>query len=168
MRNQMRYHRIFHILVLSIILSLVVASPTIPAYAAGENIHLSPKEGEIDDKIDIEGDGFEAKTTFRIYFSSDAADEGEDIDTEVTSYYSTGIKWTDVAGEFVITFTVPSQLFDGEDKEDVHGGNYYFYLFHSPGSSFIYLSPCQIRPSREITNITFSIPPTVEKSQFIY
>jgi len=124
----MRYHRIFHILVLSIILSLVVAFPTTPAYAAGENIHLSPKEGEIGDKIDIEGDGFEAKTTFRIYFSSDAADEGEDIDTEVTSYYSTGIKWTDVAGEFVITFTVPSQLFDGEDKEDVHGGNYYFYV----------------------------------------
>jgi len=133
----MSYHRIFYSLILSIILLLVAASPTIPTYAAGEDIHLSAEEGEIGDKIEIEGDDFEAETTFRIYFSSDEADDGDDIDTEVTAYESTGIKWTDADGEFTITFTVPNQLTDGEDEEDVHGGNYYIYVTYHRSTTIL-------------------------------
>jgi len=133
----MRYFRIFHILALSIILSLVAVFPTISVHAAGEDIDLLSKEGEIGDKIDIEGDGFEADTTYRIYFSSDKADDGDDIDTEVTAYESTGIKWTNADGEFSTTFTVPGKLTDGEHEEDVHGGDYYIYVTYHRTTSIL-------------------------------
>ena len=140
----MKYCRVFHILVLSaIILVLSVALSPIAvftamrAHAASENISLSLEEGEIGDKIDIKGDRFEARRTFRIYFSSDKADNGDHIDTEVTAYKSTGIKWTDDDGEFTITFTVPEQLVDGEDEEDVHGGDYYIYITYHRSTNIL-------------------------------
>jgi len=124
----MKYRRVSHILVLGIIISSVAAFAAIPAYASGENIDISPREGEIGDKIEIDGRGFEVNTTYRIYFSSDEAKDGDDIDTEVTAYESSGIKWTNAEGRFNATFTIPSKLTDGEDSEDVHGGIYYFYV----------------------------------------
>ena len=140
----MKCCRVFHILVLSVTILVlgVVLSPigvftTIPAHAASENISLSLEEGEIGDRIEIEGDGFEAETTFRIYFSSDEADDGDDIDTEVTAYESTGIKVIDDDGEFTITFTVPDQLTDGEDEEDVHGGSYYIYVTYHHSTTIL-------------------------------
>jgi len=133
----MKYCRISYILALSIILPLVAVFPTIPAYASGEDIDLSPKEGKIGDKIEIKGDGFEADTTYRIYFSSDKANDGDDIDTEVTAYESTGIKWTNADGEITTTFTVPSELTDGEDSENVHGGDYYFYVTYHRSTTIL-------------------------------
>jgi len=133
----MKYCRISYILALSIILSLVAVFPAIPAHASGEDIDLSPKEGKIGDKIEIKGDGFEAGTTCRIYFSSDEANDGDDIDTEVTAYESTGIKWTNADGEITTTFTVPSELTDGEDSEDVHGGDYYFYVTYHRSTTIL-------------------------------
>jgi len=133
----MKYRRIFHILVLSTIIPLLAIFPAIPAHASGEDIDLSPKEGNIGDKIDIEGDGFEADATYRLYFSSDKADDGDDIDTEVTAYESTGIKWTNTDGELTTTFTVPSELTDGEDSEDVHGGDYYFYVTYHRSTTIL-------------------------------
>jgi len=133
----MKYHRILHILVLSTIIPLVAILLTVPAHAAGEDIALSPDEGEIGDKIDIEGDDFDADTIYRIYFSSDKADKGDDIDTEVTAYESTGLKWTNADGEFATTFTVPSELTDGEDSEDVHGGDYYVYVTYHRTTSIV-------------------------------
>jgi len=132
-----RYHRTLYLLVLSMILALVVASSTTPIHASGESIHTSPEEGKIGDKIEIEGHGFEAATTYRLYFSSDKADDGDDIDTEVTAYESTGIKWTNADGELTTTFTVPSELTDGEDKEDVHGGDYYFYVTYHRSTTIL-------------------------------
>jgi len=133
----MKYCRIFHILVLSTLIPLLAIFLTFPAHAGSEAIDLSPEEGEIGDKIDIEGSGFEADTTCRIYFSSDKADDGDDIDTEVTAYESTGIKWTNADGEFTTTFTVPSELTDGEDKEDVHGGDYYVYVTYHRSTTIL-------------------------------
>jgi hypothetical protein len=116
----MKYCRLFHILVLSVIILLlsVTLSPiavftAIPTHAAGEDIHLSAEEGEIGDRIEIEGEDFEAETTFR------------------------GIKWTDADGEFTITFTVPNQLTDGEDEEDVHGGDYYIYVTYHRSTNIL-------------------------------
>ena len=125
----MKYRRISHILVLGIILSLVAAFAAIPAHASGENIDISPREGEIGDKIEIDGRGFETDLEYyRIYFSSDEANDGDDIDTEVTAYESSGIKSINPDGRFNTTFTIPRELTDGEDSEDVHGGIYYFYV----------------------------------------
>ena len=133
----MRYHRIFHILVLSIILSLAAAFPAIPVHAASENINLSPEEGEIGDRIDIEGDRLEAEAYYRIYFSSDKASDGDDIDTEVTAYEITGLKQTNADGKFSTTFTVPGKLTNGEHEEYVHGGNYYFYVTYHRSTTIL-------------------------------
>lgn len=126
----MKYHKIFCILVLSIILPLLVILPAIPAHAAGEVITLSPKEGEIGDEIDIGGHSFEANQRYHIYFSSDKADEDDDIDTEVTAYKRIRIIKANADGDLSADyeFTVPRELIDGEDKEYVHGGKYYVYL----------------------------------------
>lgn len=133
----MKYRRILHILVLSTLIPLLATFLTIPAHAAGEDIDLSPEEGEIGDRIDIEGSGFEANKICRLYFSSDKADDGDDIDTEVTAYESMGIKWTNADGEFATTFKVPGKLTDGEDEEDVHGGDYYVYATYHNSTSII-------------------------------
>jgi len=135
----MRYHRIFPILVLSIILSLVAVFPVTPTHAASENIHLSPKEGEIGDKIDIEGSGFEANKLCRIYFSSDKADDGDDIDTEVTAYEHVMAVKTNDDGDFTADydFKVPDKLTDGEDEEYVHGGIYYVYVTYSRSTEIL-------------------------------
>ena len=133
----MKYCRILHILVLSTLIPLLAILLTVPAHAAGEDIDLSPEEGKIGDRIDIEGHGFEADTTYRLYFSSDKADDGDDIDTEVTAYKSTGIRRINAEGEFATTFTVPTELTDGEDSEDVHGGDYYFYVTYHGSTSIV-------------------------------
>jgi len=136
-QEQTRYYRTLYLSVLSMMLVLVAASSTTPIHASGESIHTSPEEGEIGDKIEIEGGGFEANATYRLYFSSDKADDGDDIDTEVTAYESTGIKWTNADGELTTNFTVPSALTDGEDKEDVHGGDYYFYVTYHRSTTIL-------------------------------
>ena len=133
----MRYHRILHILVLSTIIPLLATFLTIPAHAASEDIDLSPKEGEIGDRFDIKGDGFEANGRYRIYFSSDKADEGDNIDTEVTAYNRMGITLTDADGDFVTDFTVPTELTDGKDTEYVHGGDYYVYVTYYKSTSIV-------------------------------
>lgn len=133
----MRYHRIFHILVLSIILSMVAAFPAVSVHAAGEDIDLLPEEGEIGDRIDIEGDRFEAEAYFRIYFSSDKAGDGDNIDTEVTAYDITGIKQANADGKLSTTFTVPDKLTDGEHEEYVHGGDYYFYVTYHRSTTIL-------------------------------
>ena len=133
----MKYHRILHILVLSTIIPLLAIFLTIPAHAGGEDIALSPEEGEIGDRIDIEGDDFDADTIYRLYFSSDKAAEDDNIDSEVTAYNSTGLRRINAEGEFATTFTVPSELTDGEGKEDVHGGDYYFYVTYHGSTSIV-------------------------------
>ena len=135
----MRYLRIFYSLVLSIILLLLAAFPAVPTHAAGEDIRLSPKEGEIGDKIEIEGYGFEANKLCRIYFSSDEAKKGDDIDTEVTAYEHVKGVGTNDDGDFTAghDFKVPDKLTDGEDEEYVHGGNYYVYVTYSRSTTIL-------------------------------
>ena len=135
--RQMKYPKILYILVLTIILPLLVVSPTNPAHAAEGSIVLSPKEGEIGDRIDINGHGFEATQRYRIYFSIDKADEDDNIDTEVTAYKRFSTIRANADGDFVTEFTVPSELTDGEDEEAVHGDNYYFYVTYHNDTKII-------------------------------
>lgn len=125
----MKYNKICCFLALSIILVLLLAVFAIPSHAAGGLITLQPGEGKIGDWIEIDGGGFDANKAVCIYFSSDKADVGGNIDSQVTAYEKVVMASTDAGGDFTRTydFTVPEALTDGGHKEDVHGGDYYVY-----------------------------------------
>ena len=131
----MKYTKILRIFSIAFILSLlVVAIPATPAQAARE-IDLDPEEGSIGDTITIVGEEFSASTEttekyVNIYFSSDEASTIHYIDNQVNTYklVKEGA-WIDTDGELDATFTVPSELDDGSDDEDVEAGTtYYVYV----------------------------------------
>lgn len=123
--------KIFGALALAVVLSLlVIAIPATPALAA-ERVTLSPSKGEIGDRIDIEGSDYDPGDKVFVYFSSQEADEGDDIDDldvweEVETTYA-GEKDEDDEGEIDASFKVPEELTDGDEDEDVHGGEYFVY-----------------------------------------
>ena len=129
----MKRIKIFRILALAAILSLlVIAIPASPALAA-ESIDLSPSTGEVGDKIDIDGSGFKTDgTRVYIYFSSQEWDVGDEIDDDVTVYNLVKKRTPDVNGELDTYFYVPEILDEGDDgeddPEDVVGGYYYVYV----------------------------------------
>ena len=128
--------RLFGIVAVATILALlVVALPASPVLAA-ETLDLDPDEGEIGDRIDVDGDGFRATTDTTdyivyIWMSEEDADvDDDDIDT-LDSYEKLRTRTTDSDGEFSTYFYVPSRLTDGDDTVDVHGGTYYIYTTYS-------------------------------------
>ena len=134
----MKCNKIFRILGIAVVLSLLlVAIPASPALAA-RVIELDPEEGKIGDTITITGTGFTASTDTNerhvdIYFAKDEADTYDDIDDEVNTYEFLrspliGYVDDDDEGEFETTFKVPAELNDGTDDEDVEPGTYYVYV----------------------------------------
>jgi len=136
----MKYTKVFRALTLAIIISLLlVAIPATPALAAKE-IALEPDEGEIGESFYVKGGGFPVSTCptscrqiiVDIYFSSDEADTGDEIDGEVTIYErlkSNADVGTD--GQFKKKVEVPTKLTHGSEDEDVHRGTYYVYLTYA-------------------------------------
>ncbi|MFC1991959.1 hypothetical protein ACFLVC_04485 [Chloroflexota bacterium] len=91
-------------------------------------ITLDPNEGKIGEFIKISGNNFNVNKEVRIYFSSDRANIGDYIDHVVTAYeYVKVFIWTDSHFPDAYNFSIPSELTNGTNKEDVHGGDYYFY-----------------------------------------
>jgi len=135
----MKYNKVFRILALAVIFSLLmIVIPAAPALAAYDyDIALVPDEGEIGDTIDIDGtdwpesveDTTDVPSYVDIYFSSQEAGIGDDIDDEVTTYQrvKTGVV-VGTNGDFSTSFNVPTRLSTGTDDEDVHGGTYYVYV----------------------------------------
>jgi hypothetical protein len=130
----MKYTKILRIFSLAVILSLLVVA--VPATAQTGFIDLGPEEGKIGDRVVIVGEGFNKSTETtekhaNIYFSSEEASTVHDIDDDVTIYelLKEGI-WLDEDGAFEMTFTVPAELDDGDDEEDVKVGTYYVYVCH--------------------------------------
>jgi len=127
-----KYNRVFRTLALAVILSLLVmVIPATPALAA-ESLKVSPDEGEIGDTIDVTGDNYDTGDSIYIYFSSQEADEGDDIEDDLdvweevkTSVYAT--EEVDDGGDIDTSFKVPEELTDGYEDEDVHGGDYFVY-----------------------------------------
>jgi len=133
----MRDTRVFRILGVVIILSLLVmAIPATPAQAA-RTITVTPSQGSIGSEITIAGEGFSPSTTstdkyVNIYFSSDEASVGQYINTQVKTYKTLkfGV-WVDYQGNLDInkSFTVPAQMNDGSvDADVVAGKTYYIYV----------------------------------------
>lgn len=137
----MKHSKIFRILAVAITLSLLVAViPAAPALAAYDyDIELDPDEEEIGENFYVEGDDWppsedvgeigEDIEEVDIYFSSEEADTGDDIDDDVENYE---LLKSDVVveedGDFRQKVKVPDELTDGEDDEDVVRGTYYVYV----------------------------------------
>jgi len=120
--------RFLSILATAIILAMLVAVIPAGTVLAAERITVTPTSGEIDDYIEITGSGFDsAEYSVYIYFSSDDADVGDKIDDEVTAYELVAEGYLDGTTTFDADFDVPDRLTDGDDREDVDGGNYYVY-----------------------------------------
>ena len=121
----MKYNRFFRTLTIAIILALLmVAIPVTPALAA-EDITVTPTSGEIDDYVDIDCAGFTAGEDVYFYFSSEDADEGDDVD-DLDAYERVALEY-EVEASFSTDFDVPDELTDGSEDEDVVSGDYYVY-----------------------------------------
>ncbi len=127
----MKLSRIGHILALSVILTLLIPLLPTPVHAA-EYLFVYPPQGKIGDSIEVDGFSFRENDIVFIYFSSQKAELGDLIDEDVTAYEHIKIANTDDEGSFDRTyiFYLPDALTDGEDIEDVHSGNYYFYAVY--------------------------------------
>jgi len=127
-----RIKSVIYALVAALLLAGLLASPAL----ARERIYLDPDEGEVGDWIDITGENFSPSdyvapvySYVDIYFSSQEADEGDDIDSEVDIYELVkSSQEIDDSGDLDARFRVPSRLTDGDDTEDVKGGTYYVYV----------------------------------------
>ena len=133
----MKFNKIFRILALAIILSLLMAViPATPALAFDYDIDIDPEQGKIGDEITITGDDWSPsyedsegefiERRVGIYFGADEADVGDDIDDDVDTYEKMGTKQvseeddrTD-SGDFLDTLDVPDELTDGDDDERLY------------------------------------------------
>ena len=146
-----RAFRIFGMFV--ILLSILMVTTPMALAQVERYISLTPVKSRIDDTITIVGEGFNKSTSDTdkyagVVFSSQQAGTSDDIDNQVTAYKMVreGV-WLDENGAFETTFTVPGELDDGDDEEDVIAGTYYVYVCHYIGNV---LAP-QIRAIAEFT-----------------
>ena len=145
----MKYNKIFRILVLAVILSLlVIAIPATPALAA-ESLSVSPSRGEIGDEIDVTGSGYDEGERVYIYFSSEDADEGDDIDDldvyEKVATTSAGREDAPDEGDIDTDFDVPDELTDGDVDEDVTGGEYFVYATYTSEGEIVAIDEFTVR-----------------------
>jgi hypothetical protein len=127
----MKLRKIGCILALSVILSLLIPLFPTPAHAA-EYLFVLPFEGEIGTWLELDGRSFRTNDVVFIYLSSQKAEIGESIDTEVTAYEHLFTAHIGSDGDFGHTygFLLPDALTDGENVEDVHSGVYYIYAVY--------------------------------------
>jgi len=153
-----KHNRFFRILAVAVVLSLLmIAIPATPVLAG--SITLNIEEGEIGTHISIEGENFTPASAVYIYFSSQVASTGDEIDEEVTAYhgpkrvvtYESGSYY--IGGSFSTTWDIPDILGDGDDDEVVHGGTYYIYTTYSGKNEiltideFVVIGISQITPA---------------------
>lgn len=127
----MKLRKIGCILAASVILSLLIPLFPTPVHAA-EYLFVLPFEGEIGDWLELDGTNFRENDIVYIYISSQEAELGDSIDTEVTAYEHLFTAKIDDYGDFGHTygFFLPDALADGIDIEDVHSGIYYIYAIY--------------------------------------
>jgi len=126
----MKDKKIFHVLAMVVILSLLgMVLPTTAALAK-EIISLNPSKGVIGDEIEVTGSGYDSGDRIYIYFSIQDADLGNDIDdldvwVEVDTARASLV--LEGGGYIRGSFEVPDELTDGHDTEKVLGGDYFVY-----------------------------------------
>ncbi len=134
----MKRTKLFRMLTIGVILSLLMALiPATPTLAARE-IELDPNDGRIGDQIDIDGTGWPEPDPggeppyepdvdiYFVYYEDGEVETGWNIGDEVESWERL---FNDLEiesdGEFTETFEVPSRLNDGDEDHDVRSGTYY-------------------------------------------
>mgnify|MGYP001030301621 CR=1 FL=1 len=137
----MKHNRILRIMVsLMVLLPLMLTLTATPALA--QSISIDPDRGEVDDEIDVEGDGFDPGDYVYVFFSNEEADEGDDIE-DLDSYEYVGSDRTGYAGasdegELSMSFDVPDRLTDGDKDINVSFGIYYIYVsYDSDGDDIV-------------------------------
>ena len=130
----MKLTKIFRVLAAAGFLALLaIAIPTSPALAADESIQLDQEQGQIGDRVDIDGAGWpptvlnnQIRNWVDIYFTSEEASANDRLDDDITVYQQVKENVeTDSDGGFSSYFEVPPRLTDGDDDEDVVGGTCY-------------------------------------------
>ena len=149
----MKYVKFVRIFGMIVILSTLIATMPETAAQTTRSFALWPTKGKIGDTITLVGEGFNKSTSATdkyaaIFFSSQKASTYDDIGNEVKAYKLVKESvWLDENGAFETTFTIPSELDDGDDEEDVIFGTYYVYVCHYIGNI---ISP-RIRAIAEFT-----------------
>jgi len=132
--TKVKLTKIFRVLAAAGVLALLaIAIPTSPALAADESIHLDPEQGQIGDRVNIDGAGWpptvlnnQIRNWVDIYFTSEEASANDRLGDDITVYQQVKENVeTDSDGHFSSSFEVPPRLIDGDDDEDVVGGTYY-------------------------------------------
>jgi hypothetical protein len=102
-------------------------------------IVLSLSRGRIGDWISLNGAGLNSGATIYIYFSGNKASVGQYIGQQVTIYQL--VRTVSVAADGTlgggVGFQIPSTLTSGKSEDDVHGGDYYFYVTYSAAQTQI-------------------------------
>ncbi len=91
-------------------------------------VKVTPNSGRIGEHTLIIGNNLKPNDVIFLYFSSEKAGIGASIDNQVTTYNSLGMFAILADGTFSVPYQIPNRLTDGTFDEDVHGGDYYFYL----------------------------------------
>ncbi|MFC1920294.1 IPT/TIG domain-containing protein [Chloroflexota bacterium] len=125
----MKLIRLTRILSLVAVISLVAAILPVTTVLAAELLYVYPDNGEIGTDIEVYGTGFIASYEYDLYFASERASLGEEIDEDVLNYEFLGTVTIDTDQTFTgAYFEVPSWLEDGDEDEKVMGGTYYIYV----------------------------------------
>jgi hypothetical protein len=157
MRFGWKYEKAGHILTWGAVLALLLAfAPVLPAgIARGAGLLTpSPDEGRIGDLIGVDGAGFTSGQGVQIYFSSDWASVGDEINVKVTAYENVCETAADASGLFRAYFSVPGSLTDGRFQRSVTNGDYYLYAAYRGSqrivavAKFFVPGPIVLSPSR--------------------
>jgi len=148
----MKYGKILRILAILITLPLLLITfPATPALAAGEYIDVTPNTGVVGDTIEIYGSYFSSGVQAKVYFSSDSAVLGDLIDDEVDTYKRLATVTAASDGTFIFNASVPSELTEGTDDEDVTIGTYYVYVTVAGSKQIVAKDTFTIESTGEIT-----------------
>ena len=132
-----KHNRFFRTLALAAILSLLMIAITATPALAAESLSVSPSKGEVGERVDVSGTGYDPGDVVYIYFSGEEADVGDDIDDlnayEKVKTTTAQLPTGDYPGRIDAYFLVPSTLEDGDEEEDVHGGDYFVYSTYTTG-----------------------------------
>ncbi len=121
--------KVFRILAVTLTLALLLMAIPASLVLAAASLNLTPDEGEVGDDVQVNGTGFNTGLSLILYFSSQPAEVGDDINTDVTIYKQVNTAGTPVSPNFVKNFLVPEVLSQGPGTdEDVHDGRYYVYV----------------------------------------
>jgi hypothetical protein len=166
---------------LKLVLLMVIAICILPiggqytAKASGL-ISLSETKGVPGTVVEVQGSGFISEMLINIYFSSDKAQVGNAIDTQVKNYELIANAKTNSIGILDTTvFSIPSIMDDGISKKNVTNGQNYIYITYlgskkiEVGMDFFILGSIKVTPDNGQIGSTINIDGTgLTKNEIVF